>query len=310
MSKKTMHNPLLLCSLWCVFIFGTVAFAEEFENRTDKPPVGHTDPGKYHESLDVHGGAGSIRYMELLGGEDFETNFLFVHRGVIPPKSGIGEHLHRKMEEMYIIFDGTARFTVNGHTSILPAGSMVLCPMGSSHGIYNHTDRDIQWMNIAVGSKRGKYDVINFNDDLVNVSLESPPRFLQAELDRRLLHTGSNAHEGKGDILFRRIWSDDSFTTNWYVVSHAVLPPGSSIGYHQHNTREEVYYIISGKGRLTANGHTFDVRKGDAVPCRLHGSHGIYNNADDDLELLVFSVAIKKNYVKYEKNRGDDLTGR
>jgi len=305
-----MLIPLSLCSLWCVFMFSTVTFAEEFENRTDKPPVGHTDPGNYHESHNAHGGAGSIRYMELLGEEDFETNFLFLHRGVIPPKSGIGEHLHREMEEMYIVFDGTARFTVNGHTSILPAGSMVLCPMGSSHGIYNHTDRDIQWLNIAVGSKRGKYDAINFNDDLVNVSIESPPRFLRAELDRRLLRTGSNAHEGKGDIFFRRIWSDDSFSTNWYVVSHAVLPPGSSIGYHQHNTREEVYYIISGNGRLTANGYTFDVREGDAVPCRLHGSHGIYNNADDDLELLVFSVAVKKNYVKYEKNLGDDLTDR
>ena len=291
-------------------MFCTISFAEEFENRTDQPPIGHTDPNKYHESSNAHDGAGSIRYMELLGEDDFETNFLFIHRGVIPPKSGIGEHLHREMEEMYIIFDGTARFTVNGHTSILPAGSMALCPIGSSHGIYNHTDKDVQWMNIAVGSQRGKYDAINFNDDLVDAAIESPPRFLHAELDRRLLRTSSNAHEGSGDIHFRRIWSDDSFATNWYVVSHAVLPPGSSIGYHQHNTREEVYYIMSGTGRLTGNGHTFDVRKGDAVPCRIHGSHGIYNNTADDLELLVFSVAVKKSYVKFEKNWGDDLTDR
>ena len=67
---------------------------------------------------------------------------------------------------------------------------------------------------------------------------------------------------------------------------------------------------MSGNGRLTGNGHTFDVNEGDAVPCRLHGSHGIYNNSDDDLELLVFSVAVKKGYVKYEKNWGDDLTDR
>ena len=61
---------------------------------------------------------------------------------------------------------------------------------------------------------------------------------------------------------------------------------------------------------MTANDHTFDVQTGDAMPCRLHGSHGIYNNSNNDLELLVFSVAMEKGIVEYEKNWGDDLTGR
>ena len=98
MSKQSIIITLSLCSIWCVFIFSTIVFAGEFENRTDKPPVGRTDPGSYHESHNAHGGAGSIRYMELLGGQDFETIFLFLHRGIIPPKNGIGEHLHREME--------------------------------------------------------------------------------------------------------------------------------------------------------------------------------------------------------------------
>lgn len=308
MNKYTRLVNMLIIGFTITFCLHS--HAAEFKNRTDFPPVGHTDPAVYQENLNAHGGARSIRYMELLSGKDFKTNFLFLHRGVIPPKSGIGEHIHRNMEEMYIIFNGSARFTVNGHTSELPSGSMVLCPQGSSHGIYNHTDRDIQWMNIAVGMKKGEYDAVDFHDDLVKAELVNPPLFRWIQLDRSLMYSAGNSHEGKGNILFRRLWNPEAFGTNWYVVSHAILPPGSSIGYHQHNTREEVYYIISGMGRLTANGTTIEVRSGDATPCRIHGSHGIYNNSDSDLEILIFSVSLKKGVVTDEKNWGDDLTDR
>ena len=301
---------VIMTLIFCFLMPVVPGHTSEFETRTDIPPLGRTDPEQFREFHSAHGGAGSIRYMELLGSDDFETNFLFIHRGVIPPKSSIGEHVHRSMEEMYIVFDSPARFTVNGHTAELPAGAMVLCPMGSSHGIYNHTDREIQWMNIAVGTKKGEFDAIDFNDDLVKAPLENPPVFRWTRLDRSLMHPGGSAHQGKGEILFRRLWNSEAFGTNWYVVSHAVVPPGASIGYHQHNTREEVYYIISGTGRLTANGKTFDVRSGDAVPCRLHGSHGIFNNSSNDLEVLVFSCSVVKGVVTDEKNLGDDLSGR
>ena len=100
-----------------------------------KPVYGRTDPSKFAESKNCHHGAGSIKYMELLGQDTFDTNLMFIHRGVLLPKGGIGEHIHREMEEMYIILDGRAQFTVNGHTAELPAGSMAPCRMKSSHGI-------------------------------------------------------------------------------------------------------------------------------------------------------------------------------
>lgn len=308
MSKSTKVFPILtILILWMSGSFGQ---AEEFEQRTDFPPIGRTDPAAYIKVENYHGGAGSIRYIELLGREDFETNILFLRSSVIPPKCGIGEHTHEKTEVMYINLDGPVFFTLDGHTSVLPPGSMVLCPMGSSHGIYNHSNREIRLLSIAVALERGKYDAVDCNNDLTGERPETPPQFIWALLDRSLLNAGKNAHQGKGPIFSRRIWLNDSFKTNWFVVTHAILPPGSSIGYHQHNTREEVYHVISGKGRMTVNGHSFDVRDGDAALCNLRGSHGIYNNSNEDLELLVFSAAIEKGYVKFEKNWGDDLTDR
>lgn len=283
---------------------------KSFPPNKDIPPIGHTDPAKFTDAPKCHDGAGTIRYMELQGSQTFGTNLLFVHRGVLPPKSGIGEHLHRKMEEMYFVIDGPAQFTVNGRTAELPARSTALCPMGSSHGIYNAGDKDVQFINLGVAVEKGTYDSIEYKEDLANAKVESPAPFVWAQLDRSLLHPAANAHLGKGAIMFRRVWANDSFKTNWYFIDHCLLSPDTSIGYHQHNTIEEIYYVIEGHGRFTVNGKTFDVGPGDALPCRLHDSHGLYNNSKEPLEILVFSVADGKGNDQYTVNWGEDLSSK
>ena len=35
---------------------------------------------------------------------------------------------------------------------------------------------------------------------------------------------------------------------------HALLPPGTSIGYHRHQAIEETYVIINGSGRIRRSG--------------------------------------------------------
>ncbi|MFC1551975.1 cupin domain-containing protein [Candidatus Latescibacterota bacterium] len=305
--KKLMCIVIMVLTAAGIFGTGT-ANAEQ----TGTPVIATTNPMEYFVAELCHGGAGSLRYMSLLGeGEKqvFETNLLFVHRGVMLPKSGLGEHVHRFMEEMYITFDGNVRHTVNGHTSELPPGSMALCQMGSSHGMYNDTDKEVNYINIGVTKVKGKYDNVDFNDNLVDAIVESPAKFEWANFDRRLLKPANKAHLGKGAILFRRLWGKESFLTNWEFIDHCVLPPGTSIGYHQHNGIEEVYYLMSGSGRMTVNDVTRDVKAGDAIPCTLHDSHGLYNNSDKDIEILVIAVSMEKG-VHRVTNWGDDLSGR
>ncbi len=303
----------LICMVIMVFLAAGIFGANDAEaEQSGKPIIATTNPMQYFVSELCHGGAGSLRYMSLLGeGEKkvFESNLLFVHRGVMLPKSGIGEHVHRTMEEMYITFDGNVRHTVNGKTSELPPGSSVLCRMGSSHGMYNDTDKEVNYINVGVTKAKGKYDNVDFNDNLVDAKVESPAKFQWANFDRRLLKPAKNAHQGKGAILFRRLWAKESFLTHWEFIDHCVLPPGTSIGYHQHNGIEEVYYLMSGSGRMTVNDVTTDVKAGDAIPCTLHDSHGLYNNSDKDVEILVIAVSIEKGVHKVN-NWGDDLSGR
>ena len=78
----------------------------------------HTDLATYRSSK-VHEGAGNMQIGSLLETGSLDTNLYFMHRGVIPPKSGIGHHFHNQCEEMFVIFDGEAEFTIDGRTSAL-----------------------------------------------------------------------------------------------------------------------------------------------------------------------------------------------
>ena len=291
--------------------FAGDSFAQDaaFKNH---PLFFRNDPAKYDRQGEFpHGGPGRIKYMELTPRDRLTTEFLFVHRGILEPKCGLGEHVHRRMEEMYIIFDGAARFTVNGRTAVLPAPAMTPCIMGSSHGIYNHTDKPVEFMNIGVTYENRKYDAVNFakKNDLVDVIVESPPPYPWTVFDKRLLTSVPSFYNGKGTMHMRVVWPTECFKTNWGFVNHYLLPPGNSVGYHRHNVMEEVYYILSGRGRMTVDDATYDVKAGDAATCLLGGSHGIYNNSGEDLELISIAVALEKG--KYDGTPlGDDLTGR
>ena len=288
-----------------------VPFSVEAQETKNHNPIdgnvlfGRHDPAKYMPPAQYgHGGAGSVQYMELTPREKFTTQFLFVHRGILNPRSGLGEHAHRWMEEMYYVMDGsTAEFTVNGITSELPGPCMVLCPMGSSHGIYNRNDEPIQFMNLGVTLKDRQYDAVNFSkqDDLVDVELASPPPFLWSVIDKRLCmnHPVEGFMGGKGVVYYRRIWGNDTFRTNWLFVNHYVVPPGTTIGYHRHPHIEEIYYVFKGKGRMTIDGVTKDVKKGDVGSCVLNGAHGFWNNSNEDVEILSIAVAIQKGFIQH-----------
>src|SRR5262245_9384118 len=140
--------------------------------------IAHNDPAKYRKAKSVHAGAGELHFMGMFDASSLNTNLIFLHRGVIPPKGGIGHHYHNQMEEMFVILDNEAEFTIDGRTSRLQGPAGAPCRMGRSHAIYNPTDRPTEWMNIAVGSVKGKYDASDLGDDRVGVSLDPKPVFI------------------------------------------------------------------------------------------------------------------------------------
>src|SRR5215467_11085528 len=162
--------------------------------------IAHTDPSKYRPSASVHGGAGNLDFTALLDFHSLDTNLQFLHRGVIEPKSGIGHHFHNNCEEMFVILDGEAQFTVDGRTSLLAGPAGAPARMGHSHAIYNATEKPVQWMNINVTAFHGVYDAFDLGDGRVGAALDPVPQFMSMQLDAARLQPVAGMQGGKGTV--------------------------------------------------------------------------------------------------------------
>ena len=95
-------------------------------------------------------------------------------------------------------------------------------------------------------------------------------------------------HDGEGSILFREVFSSDDFKSNLRHFHETVINPHSTIGYHKHHGNEEIYYLVEGTGIMQLNGKKFPVKSGDSVIAQDGESHGLINNSDEPIRILVF----------------------
>jgi mannose-6-phosphate isomerase-like protein (cupin superfamily) len=98
------------------------------------------------------------------------------------------------------------------------------------------------------------------------------------------------AHGGCAEIQFKRVVDGDRGGA-YNFLDLSVVPPGSEIGRHEHSAdNEELYIVITGRGRMQLDAQEFEVGPGHVIINRPGGTHGLRNIGDTDLRLVVIEV--------------------
>ncbi len=132
---------------------------------TDRLPVGRFDRALLKPRRH-HGGRGEVLFREVWGSRDFQTNFEYLCHVLLPPGTSVGYHRHEIVDEAYMIMNGSGRMTVDEETAEVVRGDAIPNNMGGAHGIFNHTDEDLELFVVGVSLEKGRVDATDLGDDL------------------------------------------------------------------------------------------------------------------------------------------------
>ncbi len=102
----------------------------------------------------------------------------------------------------------------------------------------------------------------------------------------------SNEHGGQGLIEWRRLLSAEQFASKIDFVDVTVVPPGSSIGRHQHINTEELYYVVAGEPLVRVDAAEQRLGSGDISIVRSGQHHQLVNDTLEPVRILVIQIRL------------------
>lgn len=191
-------------------------------------------------------------------------------------------HAHENSEQYYYIVSGEPEVRIEDERFPVREGSITYFPPGVKHQLVG--DNCADWM---------QYLIITCPVERTAVDLEkSQPRVLnwrdaQPEL-------GNHGKAVTWQLLERvgveQPATDQPCLLAFHYLARQALSRGQASDMHQHDDKEQIYYVTEGEGVVVTEFEAHRVREGDAVHLPRSVPHMILNDACDDwLAYLVVS---------------------
>lgn len=91
-------------------------------------------------------------------------------------------------------------------------------------------------------------------------------------------------HGGAGPTTAYSFFADEPGLK--FVLRKRVLERGAGIGLHQHH-KDEIYYVVSGRGLYALDGKQYEVAAGDALLTRAGSTHALQQTGEAPLVILL-----------------------
>jgi len=70
----------------------------------------------------------------------------------------------------------------------------------------------------------------------------------------------------------------------WMGIS--IVEPGNSSNLHAHDNREEIFYVVSGRGRIRVDDEEAAIEPGSCIYIPKGSAHQLFNTGDEILEVV------------------------
>ncbi|HVN04838.1 MAG TPA: cupin domain-containing protein, partial [Bryobacteraceae bacterium] len=246
------------------------------------------------QPCDLTAGAAGASYQPIFGVGDPQARQLksVAHYGllVVVPGGSSAAVSYPREEQIYFVLEGQGTLLYGGERMAIRRNDFMYLPVDVRHGIANSSSAPLRVLAMGFRIPAG-------------VPAPQPPRLMLANADDVPAQTlESHGPDCRFKLLMGTTRSTrDKLAAASQMVSLFIMdfaPGGTNIPHH-HETAEEIYYVLRGKGEMVAGGGAdgnegrHPAREGDAYFIRLNATVGFYSGAqvgqEHDLVLAVRS---------------------
>ncbi len=274
---------------FAVFVAAAACMLQTAERKVDSTFLRRQIAAVEPQTADVS--APGCVYRPVFGEGDPDAR---IARGVarfgeitVAPGSACQDVTYPAEEQVYVVMEGAGTLRYAGDEAPVRAKDFAYLPAGVRHGIANRSAAPVRLF------------VFGFR---VPAGTPPPPKLLMANIDEIRKQTVSGHPDS---VVYQLMMGDTTSTRDRIAAGHRLtslyvmeFQPGGTNFPHHHDSEEEIYILLDGRGEMVAGGGAGGIEgrhasaPGDAWFFRLNCTVGFYNGKEGVSHIL----AVRSRY--------------